>query len=411
MPNFSETSSLAQTKPARFMDKFLQDRNFNLFLLVGVLSGVASGISNTVFNNFLSDTYRLSADARGIVEFPRELPGVFIMVILGLLAFLGDIRISVIGQIGAAIGMIGLGLFSPTFAGMMVWMMVLSLGTHMVMPLTPAIGMSLSSKENYGARLGRYSAYTLFGTLIAYAFVWAGFRYLGLTYTTTFIIAGGFYAVSALIIGKIPSDKPESTKFRLIFKRQYSLFYALSVVNGARKQIFMTFAPWVLIQVFHLDVSIFAILGALVAGVSILTRRIVGNAIDQRGERFVLTIGAVVLIFVCFGYAFAEDIFSTGIAVVLIAACYVLDNSMTAVDMARSTYLKKIILSPEDLTPTLSAGISIDHIVSMTVPFLGGLLWTAVGYKYVFIVAACIALINLLLSQKIRLGEETPNNT
>jgi MFS family permease len=388
-------------KPRRLWDRIGADRDFNLFLIMGVFSGIAGGINSTIFNNYLSDVYKLSADARGIVEFPREMPGVLIMVVLGLLAFLGDIRIAMVGLLGASLGMLGLGMFSPTFAIMMIWMMIYSLGTHMVMPVTPVIGMSLSGKESYGSRLGRYSAYGLFGTLFAYAFVWAGFRYFGLTYRVSFIIAAVFYVLAALSSGLMKANKPEKRKIRFVFRKRYSLYYILCIVNGARKQIFMTFAPWVLIQVFHLDAPVFAILGVIVALVSIMTRTIVGKTIDIKGERFILSLEAILLLIICIGYAFAADFFSAGVAVVIIAGCYIIDNSMNAVEMARSTYVRKIAVDPDDVTPTLSAGTSIDHVVSMSIPVFGGMLWAAVGYKYVFIAAAGIALLNLFLSRKI----------
>lgn len=381
--------------------EFKSDRDFTLFLIVGVFSGIAMGINSTVFNNFLSDVYHLSAEARGIVEIPRELPGVFIMVVLGLLAFLGDVRIAMLGMLAAALGMFGLGVFSPTYASMLVWMMLFSLGTHMVMPVTPVIGMDLSKKENYGARLGRYSAYNLTATIIGYGIVWIGFKYAGLTYHAAFITAAVFYVFAALSAGVMKSNKPEIGKVKFVFRKRYTLYYILCIVNGARKQVFLTFAPWVLIQAFHVDPPTFAILGVIVSVVSILTRTIVGNTIDIRGERFILSLEAVILLAICMGYAFAEDLFGPGIAVVVIAACYIIDNSMSAVEMARSTYVRKIAIEPSDVTPTLSAGTSIDHVVAMSVPFLGGLLWTAFGYKYVFLVAAGIALINLVLSRKI----------
>jgi predicted MFS family arabinose efflux permease len=260
--------------------------------------------------------------------------------------------------------MLGLGVFSPTFTCMLAWMMMFSLGTHMVMPITPVIGMDLSKKENYGARLGRYSAYNLSATIGGYAIVWFGYKYLGLSYQEAFIIATFFYVFAALTMGLMKSKKPEEKKTRFIFRKRYTLYYVLCVVNGARKQIFLTFAPWVLIQVFHLDPPVFAVLGVIISLVSILTRTVVGNTIDIRWERFILSLEAVLLLAICMGYAYAADFFQPGIAVVIIAACYIIDNSMSAVEMARSTYLRKIAVDPADVTPTLSTGISIDHVVS-----------------------------------------------
>lgn len=380
---------------------FKIDRDFSLFLIVGLFAGVSSGINSTVFNNFLSDVYNLSASARGIVEFPRELPGALIMIVLAMISFLGDIRMSIVGMLLSALGMLGLGIFSPTFTTMLVWMMVLSFGTHIFMPLSAGIGMTLSRRENFGARLGKYNAYNLIATIIGYAIVGLGFKYFGLTYKVVFIIAAIFYIFAAIFLGLMNPRKPEKKKVKFVFRKKYTLYYVLSIVNGARKQIFLTFAPWVLIQVYHVDAPTFAILGLVVSLLSIFTRTIVGNAIDIKGERFVLSLEAIVLIVICLGYSFAADIASTGVAVVIISVCYIIDNSMSVVEMARSTYVKKIAVNTEDVTPTLSAGTSFDHVIAMTIPFLGGILWSAMGYKYVFLVAAFIAVINLFLTMKI----------
>lgn len=402
---FDDDSNISglQGKVSILLKRFRADRDFNLFLIVGVFAGIAGGINSTVFNNFLSDVFKITAQGRGIVEFPRELPGMLIVVVLGLLSFLGDIRTGIVGMILASIGMLGLGKFSPTFASMLVWLMILSLGTHIFMPISPGIGMSLSQKDKYGIRLGQYSAYGLAATIVGYAIVWFGFKYFGLTYRSAFLIASVSYIIAAFFLGLMNPKKPEVKKIRFVFRKKYTLYYCLSIVNGARKQIFLTFAPWVLIQVYHLTPPVFAVLGVVISIVSILSRTIVGNAIDIRGERFVLSLEAILLIILCMGYTFAADIAPTNIAVIIIAGCYIIDNSLGAVEMARSTYVKKIILYPDDLTPTLSAGTSFDHVIAMSVPFLGGILWVTMGYKYVFIVAAFIALLNFFMSMKIKI--------
>jgi predicted MFS family arabinose efflux permease len=299
--------------------------------------------------------------------------------------------------------MLGLGLFSPTFASMLVWMMLLSLGTHIFMPLSAGIGMNLSQKENYGMRLGKYNACNLFATIAGYAIVWCGFKYLGLSYRGAFLIASVFYIFAAFSLGLMKKGQHKPQKLKFVFRKKYTLYYCMSVVNGARKQIFLTFAPWVLITVFNLTPPAFALLGLIISVISILTRTIVGNAIDIKGERFVLSLEAILLIVLCMGYAFAEDIVPRNIAVIIIAACYVIDNSLNAVEMARSTYVRKIAVCPEDVTPTLSAGTSFDHIIAMSIPALGGLLWASMGYKYVFLSAAVIAILNLFMSTRIKI--------
>lgn len=389
---------------------FRDDRDFNLFLLVGFLAGIAGGINATIFNNYLSDVYHLAADVRGLVELPRELPGLMIVLVLALLSFLGDIRTAAVGMLAAAIGMIGLGLLSPSFAIMLAWMMMLSLGTHIVMPLTATIGMSLSKPGEYGARLGRYSAYSLTATIIGYGLVWVGFRALHLGYNVAFVTAAAFYVMAAVVLQSMHRKEAPIRRVKFIFRKRYMLFYGMSVVNGARKQIFLTFAPWVLIQVFHVKTSTFAVLGIIIALVSILTRKMVGNAIDRLGERTVLSLEAVLLVLVCIGYAFAGELVPPSVAVIIIAVCYIIDNSMSAVEMARSTYVKKIALDPGDVMPTLSAGVSFDHLIAMSIPFVGGLLWKAAGYPYVFLAAALIGVINLVLSMRIKIPEVVGND-
>jgi predicted MFS family arabinose efflux permease len=385
---------------------FIDDRDFSLFLIVGFLNGISTGINTSIFNNFLNDTYQLTATGRGIVEVPRELPGLLIVLILALLAFMGDIRIATVGMICYAVGMLGLGLLSPTFPLMIVFMMVMSLGMHIIMPLAPSIGMALSKREEYGARLGRYSAYCLVATIFGYAIVWLGFSYLHFTYTTAFVIAAFFNIIAAAVLTMMKKITPHHKKFKLVFRKAYTLYYVLCILNGARKQVFLTFAPWVLIKIFHLDAPIFAILGVIVALASIFTRTIIGKAIDRKGERFILSIEAVVLFVICLGYAYAADYFSATVALGIIIVCYILDNSMSTVEMARSTYLRKIALDPSDVMHTLATGTSLDHIVSMSVPVLGGILWVAYGYKYVFLIAAGVALMNLLLSLRIKVVNE-----
>ncbi len=383
---------------------FHAERDFNLFLAAGLFAGIGAGINTSIFNNYLSDVFKLSEDVRGFLEVPREMPGFFIMVILAALNFIGDVRIAMIGMAAAGLGMLGLGMLSPTFAIMIIWMMMYSLGTHMVMPVTPSIGMSLSKQQSFGARLGTVSAFGLSGSILAYVYIFLGFNYLHMTYQMAFVTGTVFYLFAAFSIGMMKKGKRESRKIKFVFRKRYSLFYVLAVISGARNQIFLTFAPWVLIKVFNVKPQMFAVLGMVVALISIGSRKLIGKLIDHRGERFVLTAEAILLFIICLGYAFSDKLFTTNVAVVIIAGCYVIDNSMSAVEMARSTYVRKIAVDVADVTPTLSTGVSLQHIASMVIPIFGGLLWMSIGYEAVFMAAAVIAFLNLILSRRIRIA-------
>jgi len=405
-------NSRLAAKIGKMKASFTDDRDFSLYVFAGIFIGAATGIYNTIFNNYLNDVYHLSSELRGILEFPREIPGALIMLVIGLLAFLGDTRIARIAMCICVAGLLGLGFFTHSFGVMLVWLAIFSLGQHLYMPVNPSIGMSLSKPENYGSRLGLYSAYMLTATIAGYGIVWVGIRYLGLTYNTAFIICAVLYMAAALIFSLMKHSPAPFRKPKFIFRKRYTLFYLMSIVNGGRKQIFLTFAPWVLIQIYHIDAPVFAMFGLIIAVLSIGTRKIVGKAIDKLGERFVLSVEAVILFVICFGYTFSGDFLPTNIALIIMAACYIIDSSMSVVEMARSTYVKKIAANPEDVSPTLSAGISLDHIVAMSVPALGGLVWAAAGedgYKYIFIADAVFAAANFFLSRKINIETSLPS--
>ena len=383
-----------------------QDREFSLYLLVGFLLGLAGGIYGAIFPNWLNDVYHITEAQRGFLEIPREGAGLIVMFVVGLMSFLGDIRLSRVTAALQVVGIFGMALLAPRYSVMIVWLFIFSLGQHVFMPLSPKIGMTLSRRDHFGARLARYSAFGLVAGIIGDALVWVTMRAFHVGYRPLFICAGVFFVGAGVAMGFMKADKPDRRRPKFVFRRQYSLYYALCLTSGARQQIFLTFAPWVLVTIFGLDAPTFAILGVVISVVQIGTRTLVGKAIDRIGEQKVLTAEAVLLLLVCFGYAFSGSLFRAGVAVVIIAACYVLDSSMSVVEMARSTYMRKIAIDEDDVTATLSAGTSITHVASMSIPTLGGLLWTATGsYQPVFLAAAAIAVINMVLTSKIRVGQ------
>jgi MFS family permease len=144
----------------------------------------------------------------------------------------------------------------------------------------------------------------------------------------------------------------------------------------------------------------------IVAVIGIFVKPWVGHLIDRVGEKFVLSSESIIFFFTCLGYSFAENIFPRSIAIVFICICYVTDFTIDSVGMARTTYMKKLALKPEEVSPSLSLGTSLDHVVTVFLPILGGLAWYKGGqngYKYVFLGGAAIALINYFSCRRIKL--------
>ncbi len=385
----------------------MKKRDLLLFLIASAFLGISQSIDSSVFNNFLNDTFNITVSQRTILEFPREFPGFLVVFVSGALLALGDVRIAAIANILAAIGMMGLGYLSKSFGVMMIWMTIYSMGQHLFLPMSNSIGMSLAGKNNMGKVLGQINgmntaAFLL--TSIATAFL---FRFVKISYSAAYTVGAIAFLGSAIFIFRMSPNKTKTTGKRFFLRKKYTLFYCLSILYGARKQIFVTFGPWVLIKIFNQGVTTFAVLGFIVAGIGMFFKPFVGTLIDKKGERYVLAAEAILLIVVCMGYAVAGNLgLNVDTALIITAACYILDQLLTAAGMARATYLNKIAISPEDVSPTLSMGISLDHIVAMIVPWLGGLVWATFGYEMVFILGAGIAIINLLLTRGIKIAQE-----
>ncbi|RIK43487.1 MAG: MFS transporter, partial [Chloroflexi bacterium] len=175
----------------------------------------------------------------------------------------------------------------------------------------------------------------------------------------------------------------------------------LNILSGSRKQIFITFAPWVLVTIFEQPTQIIATLMMVGGIIGIVFQPLLGWAIDRFGERAVLAAEAVILIPVCFGYGFSRSLFAENIAFVIVCACFLLDQMLMSVGMARSTYMKKIALQPDDVQPALTMAVSIDHVFSITSALVGGLIWSAFGFQYVFLMGAVIAVVNLMAALQV----------
>jgi predicted MFS family arabinose efflux permease len=177
------------------------------------------------------------------------------------------------------------------------------------------------------------------------------------------------------------------------------------VFYGSRKQLFMTFGPWVLVTIFNQPTQTIATLLTIGGVVGILFQPFLGRAIDRLGERIVLASEAVLLALVCFGYGFAKFMFPEGIAFLITCICFLLDQMSLSFGMARSTYIRKIAHLPDDVQPALTVSVTIDHIFSISIALLGGVIWSVFGFQYVFLLGMFIAVINFFFTLQVRIPQ------
>ena len=382
------------------------------FLALGFM-GVAGGCFQTGYNNFLNDSFHIGADARGMLEFPRELPGFLVALMTGLLAFLPETRVAGLAGLITFAGMMGLGAVDrhsqdPNAWQWMVFFTVMwATGTHLVMPVTSSIAMSLAHQTRHGRRLGQVSGVSAAAFIIGAAFAWLVSLHQAIPpYWLIFVAGGGMAAIAAALFFTMRDIGRQTARPKLIIRRRYWLFYALSAIFGGRKQIFITFGPWVLIKVFRQSVATFAFLGITNSLLTVFTSPALGNLIDRWGERKVMILDALGVMFISLGYGGAHWLGRPGLY--LVFACFVLDQVWFALGNARATYLAKIAEEPEHVTASLSLGVSLDHAVSMSLPTVGGLVWMKYGHPWVFVGAAALALVGAMFSAMVRVPHRAP---
>jgi hypothetical protein len=378
------------------------------FLWAICLLAICSAIFHTILNNFLNDAYHIDATQRGHLEFPREFPGFLVAVFAAGLFFLPVQRMAALAALLNALGILGLGLvgghsYSLVIASLMVW----SAGGHLQQPTGASITLALSREGRQGTRLGQVGAIgTLVGILGMLA-VWVGMGRLNIGYRPMFVLAcmvGLIGAWTFLRIGPLREVPPKRPP--MVLKRRYALYYALSVLFGARKQIFLTFGPWVLIKLFGQPPETFAKLGIVGNLIGIGFQPLLGKLIDRVGERAILVAEGLALVLVCLAYGYPEMLVRGQGAVWVVYASYVLDQVLFAVGMARTTYLDKIAERKEDVTASLALGVSLDHAVSMSIPSLGGWVWDNYRPPRVFLGAAAMSLVYSALASLLRVPRE-----
>lgn len=380
-------------------------RELALFAAASFSMGVATSIVDTTLNNFLNDRFSLSGFQRSFLEFPRELPGLLVVFISATLWFLCSRRLGAFAMLFAALGTLLTGFISSTYTIVVFCLFIYSVGQHVIMPLMTTIGMELSREGKTGQRLGQLNSITNLAAILGSFLVFVCFKYLNLHYQHTFALAAVGLMISSLLMFAMKPDKPQPARLYLKLHREYRLYYILAVLYGARKQIFMTFGVWVIVTVFNQPTQTIATLVTIGGIIGILTQPMLGWAIDRFGERTILIAEAILFVFVCFGFGFSRFLFVENVALIITCICYLLDRILMSVNMARSTYMKKIALVPEDIQPALTASITIDHFFSIGIALIGGVIWSRFGFQYVFLIGVFVAFCNFLTALRMRLPD------
>ncbi len=393
-----------------------KQRRFTIYFIIVAVSAIGLGLSNNVMSNFFKDAYDVTALQRGFIEFPRELPGLIAVIIIGSLSFLSDIRISILAQLCGIIGIGVLGLTTPTFSVMLIFIFIHSIGMHVFMPMKDAIGVSLAEPRMLGKRMGQYKGVDTGFRMVAALIVFFGFRYGGFSFESDlkwpFVIAAVMFSIVIILLlvlqKEMESDGPHPKKTKFVFNKKYRYYYYLVILYGVQKQIMMVYGPWVLIELLGKKADTIAVLSIIGAGIGIFFIPVLGRWLDKFGIKKLMYADAISFIIVYTLYGFLTATFVSGslqslsLAIFFAYAIFIIDKMSSQMSLIRTVYLKSILINPQDLTPTLSLGMSMDHFVSITCAYLGGMVWMRFGPQYLFFFVAFLSLGNLYVAVKLK---------
>ena len=352
------------------------------------------GIYTASFYNFATEVIKIDPRQLGWLEAVRETPGFLCVLVTALIMRIAEPRLGAISLFLVAIGM---SMYAGVtgVASLMLWSFVWSVGLHTWMPISSSLVMSLAEQDRKGKRLGQIFGIGALGSLVGMAAV----MILGyaLSYPTWFIIGGISAAIASALLLFLRRDIGCAQRPRLVWKRRYSLYYALTFLEGCRKQVFFTFAVYALTKIYHTTLQTVALLMVINSIVNLFGGPIVGRMIDRIGERKILMTSYSALILVFIGYAAIRHAH-------VLYVLYCLDNLFYLSTNCLTTYLQKIS-DAQDLMPTLSLGVTLNHSAAVLVPLIGGYLWYSLGYPVTFFGGAVVVAISMVFAARVRGGK------
>ena len=376
---------------------FRDGTNYKVFLLSVFIIGLGYGIHKGLLDNYLAEIVGIGEFERGLTEFFRELPGFLLIFILALLFTFSAEKLYKLGAIIILIGMGMLAIVPPVKVLVVLAVCICSLGEHIQLGMKSTLALSYSKEGKGGEALGLQSSSQQVGTLIGFIIVIIGFLVFAKTqpFKIFFMVAGIITAVGAFIsFGMKGKSETDENARHFYFRKKYTKYYMLEVFYGARKQVFLTFGPYVLILFYGAKTTVISLLFAISAIASFLMAPVVGKIIDRAGYKIVMIMDTLILVVVCFFYGFAHHIFPRNAAFVICCLNYVLDSIISMASMASSVYVQDISDNMQEVKATLSTGISVNHLITLAIALFGGWIWQKVGIETLFIISAVLGLCN-----------------
>jgi hypothetical protein len=346
-----------------------------------------------LLNNFAVEEAQFTGVEIGILQSLREVPGFLAFTAIFVLLVISEQTFALLSLCIMSIGVALTGFF-PYEIGLYATTVLMSIGFHYFETINNSLSLQWLSKEEAPAVLGQLISVKAFASLVTYGLIWIFFSVFLISYKSAYLIFGSVGVLLFLWLWfAFPRfESPVEQRRKLIIRKRYWLFYLLTFFSGARRQIFMVFAGFMMVEKFDYSAANIAILFTINHLLNLYFAPKIGRWIGKIGERKALTIEYVGLILVFSGYALVEN---ADIA----AALYVIDHLFFALAIAIKTFFQKIA-DPKDIASSSGVSFTINHIAAVIIPASFGLLWMH-SPTSVFFAGAAMALISLILTQRI----------
>ncbi len=348
------------------------------------LAQLGGGLYDVLFSNYLSDVLHLDAGERGLMELPRELPGVLSLFVMGALFFLNEVRLAAVSVLLAALGTFLMLMWGQgaTLLQLSLSVVTASLGLHILMGTVDSIVMHTARPENRSLRLGQMRALGTAASLLGALFIWVKWKF-NQDFAWDYLLVIAVFVISALLLFCIRAPefpRRRSVRENFILRREYAVYYGIETLHGIRKQLYMTFGFWLLVNTLQQPPGRIGMIVLCAGVIGLFAQPFIGVCIKRYGERRITIFDSMALSVLCLIYAFAPEILPAEWAVGAVACCFVLDKVLFAMGMARTTYIARICGERRsDITPCIYTGIAINHVASIAYGIVGGLIWTWTG--------------------------------
>lgn len=384
---------------------FKSSTPWKVFLVSVLMAGISYGLYKGIIDNYLAEVVGCGEFEKGVTEFFRELPGVLMIIVLAVFYMQSAENLYKIGSIIFMIGMAMHAIVPPTQVMITLAILIMSTGDHIHLTVRNYMPMNYAHTGKSGSALGCLNSIHQFGTLFGYIVVAIVFALMpsDQPFNLFFWLASAFAAVCTICSFRLTSSsKTDNNAHRFYFKKKFKKYYMLEVFYGARKQVFLTFGPYVLILFYGASTATVSMLFAITAVVGFIASPLVGKIIDKFGYRIVMIMDTLILVIVCFFYGFSHMIFPREVAFIICCVNYVLDSIISLASMASNVYVQDIADNEQEIKATISTGISVNHIISIFIALFGGLLWKVLGMQVLFIVSAVLGLCNSAYAASIK---------